>query len=292
MGGQGDGRLQPQLPARCTSATLVNVDVREGTTPPAPGLLARGGLRRGEAGRPLAATTTSSPCARASSPSSPTSAASSSATSTSGARLFGNAGQQPLAVQRWPTSTSWRRRPTASSTPSSKREQKVFIANVFRQDFLTKGYTISAQLPPQQGRGRDVPLRRQRLPGAAGARSGTPAPPRGAVATTWAWPGDGHVGRLNLSHAFYYAFGDDEHQRGGADGEQDIRAAAGRPRGLDRQGLGPLQGLRLLRLRRRRRRSTTRPRASTPSTTTRTSRAGPSASGAARASPSPRRRSS
>ena len=48
------------------------------------------------------------------------------------------------------------------------RKQNVYIANFFRQDFLTKGYTIQA-VGAYQRRPRPYPLRHERLSRAAGA---------------------------------------------------------------------------------------------------------------------------
>ena len=88
-----------------------------------------------------------------------------------------------------------------------KREQKVFIGNVFFQDFLTKGYTISLSYHDS----KDEPNVHYDANGflARPAPVGRPVPHE--VRSRYVGlAGDGHVGRINLSHAFYYAFGDDE----------------------------------------------------------------------------------
>lgn len=87
------------------------------------------------------------------------------------------------------------------------RGQYVVVANVYRQDFLVKGYTAQLSLHgnfDQAGIHYDT-------------NGGIVRPaPLGSVAPHdvnvgyLGWAGDGHVGRLNLNHALYYAFGRDE----------------------------------------------------------------------------------
>lgn len=86
------------------------------------------------------------------------------------------------------------------------RDQQVLIANVFRQDFFAKGYTAQLSFHANFDGGErhydknDFIVR--------------PAP-IGAVRDHYVqayylgWTGDGHIGRLNISHAFYQAFGED-----------------------------------------------------------------------------------
>ena len=87
------------------------------------------------------------------------------------------------------------------------RKQNVYIANFFRQDFLTKGYTIQAVSAFNDDRG-DVHyddngfLVRPALVGSA-RRHKVQA---GYVGVN----GDGHIGLWNLSHSYYFAFGRDE----------------------------------------------------------------------------------
>ncbi|MEJ7623819.1 MAG: carboxypeptidase-like regulatory domain-containing protein [Pyrinomonadaceae bacterium] len=87
------------------------------------------------------------------------------------------------------------------------RKQNVFIANVFRQDFLTKGYTVEAVAAYNDDRG-DVHydtngfLVRPALVGSARQHDVT----AGYVGVN----GDGHIGLVNLSNHYYFAFGTDE----------------------------------------------------------------------------------
>jgi hypothetical protein len=86
------------------------------------------------------------------------------------------------------------------------RDQRIFIANVYRQDFFAKGYTAQLSFHANFDEGtrhfdkNDFIVR--------------PAP-IGAVRDHYVqayylgWTGDGHIGRLNISHAAYHAFGED-----------------------------------------------------------------------------------
>jgi len=90
----------------------------------------------------------------------------------------------------------------------SSREQVVLIANAFRQDFFAKGYTAQLSVHAnfdQTGRHYD--------------KNGLivrPAP-IGDVRDHYVqsyylgWTGDGHIGLLNITHAFYQVFGEDSH---------------------------------------------------------------------------------
>ncbi|HEX8076402.1 MAG TPA: hypothetical protein VF511_01200, partial [Chthoniobacterales bacterium] len=87
------------------------------------------------------------------------------------------------------------------------RDQRVFILNVFRQDFLAKGYTAQLSFHTnldERSRHYDQNDFITR-----------PAP-IGAVRDHFVhsyylgWAGDGHIGRLNISHALYQALGVDE----------------------------------------------------------------------------------
>jgi hypothetical protein len=86
------------------------------------------------------------------------------------------------------------------------RNQNVFIANLFRQDFLTKGYTVQAVGAYNDDRGRthydtNGFLVRPALVGSAREHK--------VRAGYVGFNGDGHIGLLNLSNHYYFAFGDD-----------------------------------------------------------------------------------
>ncbi|HSS19413.1 MAG TPA: carboxypeptidase-like regulatory domain-containing protein [Pyrinomonadaceae bacterium] len=87
------------------------------------------------------------------------------------------------------------------------RHQNVYIANLFRQDFIRKGFTIQGSLHYNDDR-RSVEYDRNGFL-VRPALIGDVRPHAikvGYVGIT----GDGHLGRLNLSHAYYFAFGRDD----------------------------------------------------------------------------------
>ena len=88
------------------------------------------------------------------------------------------------------------------------RHQNVYIANIFRQDFIRKGYTIQGTFHYNDDRrsfkfDRNGFLVRPALIG--------DARPHAVKVGYVGFSGDGHLGKLNLSHSYYYAFGHDEH---------------------------------------------------------------------------------
>ena len=99
------------------------------------------------------------------------------------------------------------------------RHQQVLIANVFKQDFLWKGYTSQWSFHMNLDDGgthydkNDLITRPAVLgtveddgrPGSGGQLKG-----HDVKAFYFGWTGDGHIGRLNITHAFYQVFGEDE----------------------------------------------------------------------------------
>jgi hypothetical protein len=86
------------------------------------------------------------------------------------------------------------------------RDQRIAIANVYYQDFLTVGYTVSASVHYLQD---DPTLFYDHngflvRPDPAGDFT-----PHEIQATYLGLSGFGHMGRLNVDHAFYYVFGRD-----------------------------------------------------------------------------------
>lgn len=85
-----------------------------------------------------------------------------------------------------------------------RRNQQVWIANVYVQDFLTPGYTTSFSFHANQDHGDTHYDHNGFLVRPA---------PIGVIAENeveayyLGWSGNGHIGRLNVSHAFYQAFG-------------------------------------------------------------------------------------
>ena len=87
------------------------------------------------------------------------------------------------------------------------RHQNVYIANIFRQDFIRKGYTIQGSFHYNDDR-RSVKFDRNGFL-VRPALVGDVAPHAIKVAY-FGVSGDGHLGRLNLTHSYYYAFGRDD----------------------------------------------------------------------------------
>jgi hypothetical protein len=136
-----------------------------------------------------------------------------------GARLFGNA-----ANNRWQYNAAYfdllEKETNSDLNTFDKREQKVFVANLFRQDFLTRGYQVSLSYHRSQD---DASTHYD-------ANGFLVRPARiGSVrshqirANYLGLAGDGHLGRLNISHAYYFAFGTDSDSPL-AGRAQDIRA--------------------------------------------------------------------
>ena len=87
------------------------------------------------------------------------------------------------------------------------RRQNVYIANIFRQDFIRKGYTIQASALYNDDRrshkfDRNGFLVRPALIG--------DVRPHAIKVGYIGVNGDGHLGRLNLTNSYYYAFGRDD----------------------------------------------------------------------------------
>ncbi|HKY33269.1 MAG TPA: hypothetical protein VJV23_12085 [Candidatus Polarisedimenticolia bacterium] len=86
------------------------------------------------------------------------------------------------------------------------REQQVFIANLFRQDFLTPGYTAGLSVHVNNDR-PSVHFDKNGFlvrPAAVGALR-----PHDVSVTYLGWIGTGHIGRANVMHALYHVSGDD-----------------------------------------------------------------------------------
>jgi len=88
------------------------------------------------------------------------------------------------------------------------RHQHVYVANLFRQDFIREGYTIQGSLHYNDDRAsikydRNGFLVRPALIG--------DARPHSIKVGYLGISGDGHLGRLNLTHSYFYVFGRDDH---------------------------------------------------------------------------------
>lgn len=90
------------------------------------------------------------------------------------------------------------------------RNQNVFVANVYYQDFLTEGYTAQLSFLANWDQGTESGL----VYDSAGAivrpsPIGTVAP-HDLQAYYLGWNGEGHIGRANISHSLYHVFGQDD----------------------------------------------------------------------------------
>ncbi len=123
-----------------------------------------------------------------------------------GARLFGN-----LSNNRWQYNAAYfdllEKETNSELNTFDKREQMVAIVNVFKQDFLAQGYQISFSYHWSKDDGtlhydeNDFLVRPAKI-GSVRAHE--------VKSQYLGFAGDGHLGRLNLTHALYWAFGTDE----------------------------------------------------------------------------------
>jgi hypothetical protein len=101
------------------------------------------------------------------------------------------------------------------------RNQQVIIANLYRQDFFFKGYTAQFSVHYNKDDAtihfddngflvRPAPI--------GGVVSNNMVQPHSIHAAYLGWTGDGHIGSINITHAFYQALGNDS-----------FNAIAGRP---------------------------------------------------------------
>ncbi len=124
-----------------------------------------------------------------------------------GLRIFGNYDNN-----RWQynlAAFSMREKDTYSDLNEfESRDQTVLIANVYRQDFFAKGYTAQLSfhgLFDEASRHYDKNGFLVRPEPLGDVRD------HYVQAYYLGWTGDGHIGWLNLSHAFYEVLGEDSH---------------------------------------------------------------------------------
>ena len=137
-----------------------------------------------------------------------------------GGRLFGSAGnnkfQYNLAYFRMLEKDT----NSELNTIFEDREQDVFIANLYKQDFIKLGYTTQLSVhynhdkPSFHFDSNGIPVR----PSVLGN-----VKPHDIKAYYIGWTGDGHFGRLNINHAFYQVLGKDSFNSF-AGGKLDINA--------------------------------------------------------------------
>lgn len=130
-----------------------------------------------------------------------------------GLRLFGNWGANR---NQWNAAAFFLLEKDTNSGLNTleRRHQTVFVANYYRQDFLVPGYTVTASWHRNDDRAGSHD------PGGlhfdANGFLARPAPvgdftPHDLRVDYLGFGGDGHVGRVNLTHAVYLATGHEEH---------------------------------------------------------------------------------
>lgn len=128
-----------------------------------------------------------------------------------GVRVFGN-----LESNRWQYNAAYfnllEKNTNSGLNSMALRHQQVIIANLYRQDFLFQGYTaqVSVHYSDDQATVHydDNGFLVRPSPVGAVFSSGM-IRPHSVHATYLGWTGDGHIGPVNLTHAFYQALGND-----------------------------------------------------------------------------------
>ena len=142
-----------------------------------------------------------------------------------GARVFGNIDNNRYQYNLM--TLDMREKDTNSELNTfDQRDQRVIVANLYRQDFLVHGYTAQLSFHANFD---DADTHYD--------RNGfivRPAPigtvkPHDVRAYYLGWAGDGHIGRWNVTHAFYQVLGKD-----------DLNGLAGRPVDINAQ-MGALE---------------------------------------------------
>lgn len=128
-----------------------------------------------------------------------------------GVRIFGNLRSNRLAYNlAW---FDFLEKNTNSGLNSfHKRGQQVYIANMYVQDFLAKGYTTEFSFHYNRD---DASIHYDDngflvRPEPAGAVVNGTVHPHNIRAYYLGWTGNGHIGRINVSNAFYQALGHDD----------------------------------------------------------------------------------
>ena len=115
--------------------------------------------------------------------------------------LFSNRDQWNLAYFR-----QWEKDTNTGLNTFNDRRQNLFFANYYRQDFLVPGYTAQVSLNYDNDPA-SIKYDKNRFlvrPDPVGNFQ-----PHSVNVGYFGWAGDGHWGRYNLTHQFYWAFGHD-----------------------------------------------------------------------------------
>jgi Carboxypeptidase regulatory-like domain len=128
-----------------------------------------------------------------------------------GVRFFGN-----LSNNRWQYNLAYfnflEKNTNSDLNSMALRNQQVIIANAYRQDFIFPGYTAQFSVHYNKDDAdihfddngflvRPAPI--------GGVVSGGKIQTHSVHAAYLGWTGDGHIGRVNITHAFYQALGTD-----------------------------------------------------------------------------------
>ncbi|MGC2001656.1 MAG: carboxypeptidase-like regulatory domain-containing protein, partial [Candidatus Acidiferrales bacterium] len=128
-----------------------------------------------------------------------------------GLRIFGN-----LDSNRWQYNVAYfnllEKNTNSGLNSMALRNQQVIIANAYRQDFLFQGYTAQVSVHYNKDDATvhydDNGFLVRPAPIGSVFSSGM-IRPHSVHAAYVGWTGDGHIGPVNLTHAFYQAFGND-----------------------------------------------------------------------------------
>ena len=128
-----------------------------------------------------------------------------------GLRFFGN-----LDSNRWQYNAAYfnllEKNTNSGLNSMALRGQQVIIANLYRQDFLFQGYTAQVSVHYDMDQATihydDNGFLVRPSPVGEVFSSGM-IRPHSVHAGYLGWTGDGHIGPVNLTHAFYQAFGND-----------------------------------------------------------------------------------
>jgi hypothetical protein len=128
-----------------------------------------------------------------------------------GVRLFGN-----LRSNRFAYNLAWfyflEKNTNSGLNTFQNRGQQVYVANVYVQDFLAKGYTTEFSFHYNRDNASihydDNGFLVRPAPVGAVVNGGVNA--HSIRAYYLGWTSNGHIGRINLSHAFYQALGHDD----------------------------------------------------------------------------------
>ena len=90
------------------------------------------------------------------------------------------------------------------------RNQNVFVANIYLQDFVFEGYTTEFSFLANWDKGTDSGLKYDSAGNIVRPSPLGTVAPHDLSAYYLGWNGEGHIGRMNISHTLYHAFGQDD----------------------------------------------------------------------------------